>query len=75
MVTPEEAIRIMAESDLIVPESSIETTTTDPKLSFLQEFGKVIVGGIISGGIFFGLGRFLDWFSLDVKDEQTEDQI
>lgn len=76
MVTKEEANRIEKESDLTFNAAAVkeptESETTEP--GFLEKFGNVIVGGVISGGIFFGLGRFLDWFSKPTEeDEQTED--
>ena len=73
-IDKEEALRIEKESDRIVPDLAItEETVTDPQPGFLEKFGGVIVGGFISGGIFFGLGRFLDWFGKPVEDEQTEE--
>ena len=73
----EEAERIEKESDLLVPVAAIkEKEPTDQEdQGFIQKFGGVIVGGLISGSIFFGLGKFLDWFGIPTEDEQTEDQV
>ena len=74
-----EAERIEKESDLSVPVAAItkdkDKDQDKEDKGFLDKFGGVIVGGLISGGIFFGLGKFLNWFSRSTEDEQTEDQV
>ena len=77
MTTNEEIKRIETSSDLKFPENAKVNNEkdTEKKEETGFSFKNSILGGLASGGVFFGLDKFIRWGTKVVNEEiEDEDQ-